>query len=123
MTTNAPEPIGSPPPNPRHSEAVLTIAKRIMHTEGIQIGWMTQDVAAQLRAMFVGGETIIKMQILRHGMTAEQAEKHAEAALPLVAFELGLKIGAELESTRAFREIMGSDIDFNFDEEPGGEGG
>lgn len=105
--------------NPRESDAVLTIGKRILHNEGLNIGWLTPEVAQQLMAMFSGAQTMIFMQMLRAGMDREKAEASAEYQAPLVAFELGLRVGAELESTRAFREIVG---DGNFDFGAGSEG-
>jgi hypothetical protein len=104
-----------PPPNNRRSEQVITIAKRIMHSQGIQIGWMNAETAQALQALFGGGQTLIKMQLLREGVDRETAEQRAEATIPLAAFELGLLVGAELESTRAFREIVG-DENFDFGE-------
>lgn len=119
--TQTPEPIG-PPPNPRQSEAVLAITSRMMHTDGVDIGWMTADVARSLIAAFTAGQTQVMMQLLRRGLPREQAEQSAEAQMPLVAFELGLKVGAELESTRAFREIVG-DANFDFGAGPDGQDG
>lgn len=123
MTTTPPEPepIGGMPTDPKRSEQVFAIAQRILHTEGVQIGWMDGDIARRLLETFKAGHTMVFMQLVRQGLTREQAESNAEIQMPLIAFELGLRIGAELESTRAFREIMG-DVDFDFGEGPAPSG-
>lgn len=92
-----------------------TIA-RLMETGPPNIGWMTAELANKLLHAHSSVKTLMMMSLLRNGMPKEQAEEQAKMQAPLLLFDLGLRVGREIESTQALRDMFGDDLpDFGED--------
>lgn len=89
---------------------VKEAAEKIMETEGgVSIGWMNGETGNSLLTMCQSAYTMLMMKMLREGMQQDEAQKLAQMQAPLLLFELGRRVGSELEATRAFREMFGDD--------------
>lgn len=89
------------------SETVTNIISRIMETDTPDVSWMSGPLAHRLLAALEGGKVINFVHMMREGLTQQEAEEATAVGIPLMAFQLGLQVGQELEATRTFREQMG----------------
>ncbi len=90
-------------------ERVDQTISRLMETDPPNIGWMSSELAHKLLGAHGSIRTLMMMSLLRAGMPKEQAEEQAAMQSPLLLFELGRRVGKEIESTQALYDIFGDD--------------
>jgi hypothetical protein len=71
---------------------------------------MTHELAHKILQSFGASRTFMQMSLMRHGMPKEQAEEQAKLQAPLLMFDLGLRIGKEIESANSMRSLFGDDF-------------
>jgi len=108
MSTQSPNEPEHAPDHAKNQQVEETIG-RLMETSPPNIGWMSAELANRLLHAMSGSRTLMMMSLLRAGMSQEAAEKQADMQWPLLAFDLGLRVGTELESVRQMRELFGDD--------------
>lgn len=90
-------------------ERIDTVVGQIMETNPPDIGWMNGELAHRLLQTFEAGRTRFFMQLLREGLDKEEAKRQVAMQIPLIALDLGVKIGTELEAARQLREMFGEE--------------
>ena len=86
---------------------VNEVVGKTMETDPPNIQWMSGDLANRLLAAFNGGRTLMFMQLMRSGLEKEEAEHQVNLQLPLLAFDLGVKVGAEMAAVQQMRDMFG----------------
>lgn len=89
------------------SHDVSQAVGKIMETQPPNIGWMEGELAHKLLAAFNGGRTLMFMQLMREGLEKPEAEEQVSLQLPLLAFDLGMKIGKEMQEVQQMRDLFG----------------
>lgn len=89
------------------SEQVKDAIDKIMDLNPPNPSWMTGELANTINAAQHGAYTQIQMRLIREGMPLPQAQELAGLQAPLLAFEVGMLVGAELEKNRQMRELFG----------------
>ena len=90
-------------------QTIDEVVRRTMATDPPNIGWMNGDLAHRLLAAFNGGRTLFFMQLMKQGLSKEEAEEQVAMQLPLLAFDLGLKVGMEHAAVQQMRDMFGED--------------
>lgn len=104
--TSATEPAG---PNSNRSHAVQELIERWV-PDIDDSTWMSDELLQHLHGAFEATRTLAIMQRVRMGLvTPEQAQELQPAELFIAAFNLGFKVGQELEKDNAFRTMMGEE--------------
>lgn len=98
--------------DPALNVAITAAMQKTMGTERITVGWMTAETGHHINAAMHAAHSSIQMAMMREGLTQAQAEGHAKEQLLLLAFELGRRVGREMEATRQMKEMFGDDFDF-----------
>lgn len=85
--------------------------QRIMETKPPSIAWMTGELGNRLLSAFSAARTSLFMRLMRdEKLPRDEAERSANMQWALLAFELGMRVGAEMESVRSMREMFGDDF-------------
>ena len=100
-------PMNEPDPDYARCEQVKNAAEKVMQLDPPDISWMGAGFAGEMLAVFYSAYTLTMMELIKRGITPAEAQQSAQQQAPLLAFQLGLQVGAEIESTRAMRELFG----------------
>lgn len=93
------------------SAQVEETVQRIMETAPPTIAWMTGELGNRLLSAFSAARTSLFMRLMRdQKLPRDEAEQSANMQWALLAFELGMRVGAEMESMRSLREMWGDDF-------------
>lgn len=93
--------------DPKRSEAVLEACAKVMELEPPDVGWMTAEAAEKLNSIIHAAYTYVQMELLKRQVPPDEAQREAAMQAPLLAFQLGMQVGRELEVNRALREMFG----------------
>lgn len=91
------------------SKAVYETLDKVMQTAPPELEWMDPELAHSLLASFQASYHRLFMQLMRAGADKATAEEQARTNIPLLMFDLGMKVGIEHEAARAMRELFGED--------------
>lgn len=100
-------PINQPEPDYAKCEQVFESIQKIMELNPPSIDWMTGEFANQMLTTIHAAYTFLFMEFLKRGMPQEEAEQSAQMQAPLLAFQLGMQVGADMEGARGLRELFG----------------
>lgn len=96
-----------PEPDFGRCEQVKEAVNKVLELSPPNIAWMTGELGHSLLAAFYAAYTNLFMEYLKRGIPQDEAKASAEQQAPLLAFQLGLQVGAEMEANRAMREMFG----------------
>lgn len=102
-------PINAPEPDYGKCAQVEGAMAKIMELDPPNIDWMTGEFGANLLTSIHAGYTFIFMEMLKRGVDVEEAKESAQQQAPLLAFQLGMQVGADLEGARAMRQMWGDE--------------
>lgn len=97
--------------DPAMNVAITAAMQKCMETERITVGWMTGETGNHINMAMSAAHSSIQMAMMRQGLKQDQAQHHAGKQMLLLAFELGRRVGTEMEAARAMKEMFG-DLDF-----------
>lgn len=95
------------------SQVEAAMEKVMASTEPPNIRWMTGELGHKLLAAFSACHTSLFMQAMREGLSKEEAQQAVAFQVPLLAFDLGRRIGADMAGAQAMREMFGGEDPFS----------